>query len=66
MCNYFLVYPQDAVKSARKESGASLEGFKLDLPATSERIRMGCGDHIVGLCAAPGAQSDQFKTKGSF
>ena len=62
---------QDAVRSARKDSGASLAGFKLDLPATSERIRMGCGDQIVSLCAAPvgaaaGARSDQFMTKGSF
>ncbi len=66
-------YSQDAVKAARQDNGASLEGFHLDLPSTSERIRMSCGDAISSLCIAPVggetagiAAGAQFRPKGSW
>merc|ERR1719429_310271 len=37
---------KDAVRSARKESGASLE-FQLESPATAERIRLACEDQLM-------------------
>lgn len=43
---------QDAVYSARKDAG--YEGwFELDLPATPERLRMACPDHLTAAFAAP-------------
>lgn len=46
---------KDAVRSARSESG--LKGpFRLDSPATAERIRTACSDRFTALCpeAEPG------------
>merc|ERR1712226_1455620 len=37
---------KDAVRSARIESGASVE-FQLESPATAERIRLACEDPLV-------------------
>ena len=37
---------KDAIKAARIERGLNLM-FKLDAPATSERIRMACEDHMT-------------------
>ncbi|RKO90329.1 molybdopterin binding aldehyde oxidase/xanthine dehydrogenase, partial [Blyttiomyces helicus] len=43
---------RDALKAARAENG--LAGyFRLDSPATSERIRMACGDPITELVRTP-------------
>jgi xanthine dehydrogenase/oxidase len=42
---------KDAIKAARAETGCDDEYYPLDLPATSERIRMGCADRITALCA---------------
>ena len=38
---------KDAITAARKERGLDLI-FKLDAPATAERIRMACEDEITG------------------
>ena len=59
---------KDAIRSARKDNGLDQKGddWVLDLPATSERIRMGCGDkEIAGEC---GAIEDvgSFRCKGSY
>jgi len=37
---------KDAIKAARKEQGIT-GPFRLDSPATAERIRMGCEDQIT-------------------
>ena len=45
---------KDAICAARKENNKSSEYYTLDLPATSERIRMACGDSIAtSLCQQP-------------
>ena len=42
---------QDAVYAARKDAGH--EGwFELDSPATPERLRMACADHLTAPFAA--------------
>lgn len=38
---------RDAIKSARQESNADMEGFVLNSPATAERIRMAIGDGMI-------------------
>jgi xanthine dehydrogenase/oxidase len=43
---------KDACYAARKDAG--LQGwFRLDLPATPERLRMACADHITAAYAPP-------------
>lgn len=37
---------RDAVRSARRDAGYT-EPFVMDIPVTSERIRMGCPDAFV-------------------
>ena len=37
---------KDAIKSAREESGLT-GGFRLDSPATAEKIRMACQDEFA-------------------
>ena len=37
---------QDAIRAARKENGET-EAFSMDSPATCERIRMACSDHLT-------------------
>merc|ERR1712083_353751 len=49
---------KDAVRSARTESGASVE-FQLESPATAERIRLACEDKFV-------QQVPELPTEGSF
>ncbi|CAG7824794.1 unnamed protein product [Allacma fusca] len=43
---------KDAIKSARSEVGLSTE-FRLDSPATAERIRMGCEDEFTEKFPTP-------------
>ena len=43
---------RDAVKAARLDSGFT-EHFRMDSPATSERIRLACADSIVDRSATP-------------
>ena len=46
---------KEACYAARKEAG--LEGwFRLDLPATPERLRMACADDLTAAFAAPEMQ----------
>ncbi|CAI5770855.1 dehydrogenase oxidase [Podarcis lilfordi] len=49
---------KDAIVSAREESGLK-EPFRLDSPATPERIRNGCVDNFTKLC--PSAEPGTFK-----
>jgi len=42
---------RDAVKSARAENGVGDDHFIMDCPATSERIRLACGDKIALMSA---------------
>lgn len=37
---------QDAIKAAREDAGES-RAFNMDSPATCERIRMACMDHLT-------------------
>jgi len=54
---------KDAVRAARKGS----DYFEFRMPATSERIRMLCGDKISSECvAATGKESFSFQPKGSY
>jgi len=39
---------QDAVNAARKDAGET-EPLLMDSPATCERIRMACSDHLIKL-----------------
>lgn len=59
-CSVFFAI-KDAVTAARGESGY----FELRMPATSERIRMACGDKISSECIASG-ESTAFQAKGSY
>ncbi len=38
---------RDAIQAARKDSGLAQETFHMDSPATCERIRMACSDHLI-------------------
>jgi xanthine dehydrogenase/oxidase len=38
---------REAVKAARQMNGAGIEGWSLDSPATSERLRLAVGDDLV-------------------
>ena len=66
-----------AVNAARSANAkANSHYYALDLPATSERIRMGCADDITSLCINPNAAMNaetaasesfmEFKPKGSW
>ena len=37
---------QDAIRAAREENG-EIDAFNMDSPATCERIRMACSDHLT-------------------
>jgi len=78
-CTVFFAI-KEAMMACRKQYGY-LEYYALDLPATSERIRMGCLDPIAQLCVVKTPTSttpttsdtaatenviSQFKPKGSF
>lgn len=53
-----------AVSSFRKSQLEHYDFHMIDLPATSERIRMSCPDEIAQLCI--GANSSSFRPKGSW
>jgi len=53
---------RDAIMAARRDHGLT-DYYRLDLPATSERIRMACGDNIAKLCTG---NNEQFVAKGSY
>mmetsp|Transcript_19263 Transcript_19263/g.41761 ORF Transcript_19263/g.41761 Transcript_19263/m.41761 type:complete len:1654 (+) Transcript_19263:272-5233(+) len=63
-CSVFYAI-KDAVAAARGEGSDSSGYFEFRLPATSERIRMACGDKISSECIASGT-SASFQPKGSF
>ena len=44
---------QDAVYNAREAAGLGTGFLKLDVPATPERLRMACADHLTAPFAAP-------------
>ena len=50
--------------AAREQNGLSNLNYHLEMPATSERIRMGCGDEIAGLCTQGPVES--FIAKASY
>ena len=45
--------PQDAVYNAREAAGLGTDFLSLDAPATPERLRMACADHITAPFAKP-------------
>lgn len=44
---------KDACYAARKDAGLGEGWFRLDLPATPERLRMACADELSAPYAAP-------------
>lgn len=62
-CSVFYAI-KDAVTAARKESN-STGYFEFRMPATSERIRMACGDKISSECIAS-ENAASFQAKGSY
>lgn len=64
----FFSHPkQDAILAARQEKGYT-GYYQLNLPATSERIRMACTDPITTLCITPteeGKGPEQFQPLAS-
>ena len=58
---------KDAVMAARAENLDSNEYFDLDMPGTSERIRMACADDIAVACIEKSEKTiDAFVPKGSY
>ena len=47
---------QDAVYNAREAAGLGTDFISLDSPATPERLRMACADHLT----APFAKADVY------
>jgi xanthine dehydrogenase/oxidase len=65
-CSAFFAI-RNAIKSAREESGGSPnEYFSLNLPATSERIRMSCGDAIAASTIGGEKDPKHYQAKGSW
>lgn len=62
-CSVFFAI-QNAVFAARAQNGAVSMDYHLEMPATSERIRMGCADRIADICADGHAVT--FEAKGSY
>eukprot|EP01041_Mallomonas_annulata_P005146 gene5146-10286_t len=60
-CSAFFAIKQ-AMHAARTDSG-HLDFYPLNLPATSERIRMGCADKLSQMCAK---NDTQYQSKGSW
>ena len=52
-CLSHILSPQDAVYNARKAAGLGTDFLSLDAPATPERLRMACADHITAPFAKP-------------
>ena len=44
---------QEAVYAAREDAGLGSGFFRMDSPATPERLRMACADHITAPFAPP-------------
>ena len=44
---------QEAVYAAREDAGLGKGFFRMDSPATPERLRMACADHITAPFAPP-------------
>ncbi|KAI9354597.1 molybdopterin binding aldehyde oxidase/xanthine dehydrogenase [Zopfochytrium polystomum] len=44
---------KEAVRASREENGLGSGHFAMSSPATSERIRLLCGDRFVGMAATP-------------
>lgn len=59
-CSVFFAI-KDAVTAARGDNAGY---FEFRMPATSERIRMACGDVISSECI--GSEQAKFQAKGSF
>jgi xanthine dehydrogenase/oxidase len=60
---FFAIY--DAVEACRAERGVT-GGFRLDVPATFERVRMACADELTAVAVdGGGSGSEQFRAKGS-
>jgi xanthine dehydrogenase/oxidase len=62
MAAFFAI--KNAIKAARSESNASDMYFQLNLPASSERIRMACTDRFVSQTVSTDVES--FQPKGSW
>jgi len=62
-CAYFAI--KDAILAARKENGCH-DYYQLQLPASSERIRMACCDDIVKLCCEASPSSNGYQPKGTW
>jgi xanthine dehydrogenase/oxidase len=59
---------RDAVKYARVQNNQN-EFFEMNLPVTSERIRMACADNITKLCVSdtnPRGNFSNFQARGSW
>mmetsp|Transcript_4592 Transcript_4592/g.7054 ORF Transcript_4592/g.7054 Transcript_4592/m.7054 type:complete len:96 (+) Transcript_4592:3990-4277(+) len=54
---------KDAITAARGREGGY---FEFRLPATSERIRMACGDVIASECISSDRDQTSFQPQGSF
>ena len=61
---YFAI--RDAVSSVRIESGLDAFDFRIDVPATYERIRMACADECTKAAVAGGIDHTQYQAKGSY
>lgn len=69
---YFAI--RDAVRAARfdnlasgeQKNDAATEYYNMDLPATSERIRMACADDIAQMCIGDKTTVNKFHPLGSF
>ena len=46
-------FVQEAVYAAREDAGLGSGFFRMDSPATPERLRMACADHITAPFAPP-------------
>lgn len=44
---------QEAVYAAREDGGLGTEFLRMDSPATPERLRMACADHLTAPFAPP-------------
>jgi xanthine dehydrogenase/oxidase len=44
---------QEAAYAARRDAGLGEGFFRMDSPATPERLRMACPDHLTGSFAPP-------------
>jgi len=58
---------RDAISAARSQNLKRNEYFDLDMPGTSERIRMACADEIALECIAKSGKTiSDFRPKGSY